>query len=192
MFGLEAVGDLIDLLQEPGALFVAVLFREPARLRESVIAVEPVDDLQCPVDRLEVAALEPLEELEDHLLEAGDLQPGEVFSRRDPAVAQFLAQDGLGSLRVSRSVETISSTPAPAIREARTRWARVTRFDLLGGFVWVMGVSWRRQLARRGGQVAKIAAWWRTNGRIRMMRARAGEFRQLAVRRASTVLSIGQ
>ncbi len=63
-----------------------------------MIAVEPVDDLQRAVDRLEVAVLEPLEELEDHLLEPGDLQPGEVFGRRDPAVAQLLTQDALGSL----------------------------------------------------------------------------------------------
>src|ERR1700722_9280212 len=43
-------------------------------------------------------------------------------------------------LRVSLSVAPISSTPAPAMSEARTRWARVTleRFDRADGFVWVM------------------------------------------------------
>ena len=63
-----------------------------------MIAVEPVDDLERAVDRLEIAALDPVEELEDHLLEPGDLEPGEFLGRRDPAAAQLLAQDALGSL----------------------------------------------------------------------------------------------
>src|ERR1700683_1349152 len=51
--------------------------------------------------------------------------------------------------RVSRSAAPISSTPAPAMSEARTRWARVTleRFDRVDGFVWVMGAlrdGWRK------------------------------------------------
>jgi hypothetical protein len=55
-----------------------------------------------------------------------------------------LTQDALGSFRVSRSAAPISSTPAPAMSEARTRWARVTRahFDRVDGFAWVMGAFW--------------------------------------------------
>src|ERR1700727_3741088 len=43
--------------------------------------------------------------------------------------------------RVSRSAAPISSTPAPAMSEARTRWARGTlaRFDRVGVFVGVIG-----------------------------------------------------
>ncbi len=119
VFGLEPIGDLIDLLQEPGALLFAILFSDVLRPGKSVIAVEPVDDLQCAVDCLEVAVLEPLEELEDHLLEPGDLEPGEVFGGRNPAVAQLLTQDVFRSLRVSRSAAPISPTPAPAMSEAR-------------------------------------------------------------------------
>ena len=43
-------------------------------------------------------SLEPVEELEDHLLEPRDLQLGEVVGWRDPAVAQLLTEDALGSL----------------------------------------------------------------------------------------------
>jgi len=80
------------------ALLLPVLFREALRLRKSVIAVEPGDDPQRPVDRVKVAFLEPIEEREEHLFEPGDLQAGEVFRRREPAVAQFLTQHALDAL----------------------------------------------------------------------------------------------
>ena len=120
-----------------------------------MIAVKPIDDFQRTVDRLEVALLKPVEELEDHLLEPGDLQPGEVVGRRDPAVAQLLTQDASVRFRLSRSAAPISSTPAPAMSEARIRWARVTleRFDPVDRVVWVMGASEadgpRRRTTRR-------------------------------------------
>jgi hypothetical protein len=99
MLGLKAICDLIDFLQESDAILLAIRLWHPLRFGESMIAVKPVDDLQRAIDRLEVAALQPLEELQDHLLKPGDLKPGEVFSRGDPPVAQFLTQDALGSLR---------------------------------------------------------------------------------------------
>ena len=98
LFRLEPICDLIDFLQKSSAFLFAILLRDAVRLRESVIAVKPVDDFQRAVDRLEVAVLEPVEELEDHLLEPRDLQLGEVPGRRDPAVAQLLTEDALGSL----------------------------------------------------------------------------------------------
>ena len=97
LFRLEPVCDLINFFEESSAFLLAILFRDALRVRESVIAVEPVDDLERTVDRLEVAVLKPVKELEEHLLEPGDLQPGEVFGRRDPTVAQLLPQDALGS-----------------------------------------------------------------------------------------------
>ena len=63
-----------------------------------MIAVEPVDDLERAVDRLEVALLDAVDQFEDHAVEPGDLQPGEFLGRGDPAPAQFVAQDFFGSL----------------------------------------------------------------------------------------------
>src|ERR1700722_7206122 len=68
--------------------------------------------------------------------------------------------------RVSRSVVLISSTPVPAMSEARTRWARVTleRFDRVGGFAAVMGAlrnGWRKPTQ---GNEATIPARAATTG----------------------------
>ena len=68
----------------------------------------------------------------DHLLtRPGAIQRLRNSWRRMPSVR----------FRVSRSAAPISSSPAPAMSEARTRCARVTRarFDRVGGVAWVMG-----------------------------------------------------
>ena len=125
-----------------------------------MIAVKPVDDFQRPVDRLEVAVLKALEELEEHLLEPGDLQPGEVFGRRDPAVAQLLTQDAFGSLPGQPFLRADFVDPGAGDEEARTRWARVTleRFDRLDGFVGVMGAFERLMEKARAGEGATVPA----------------------------------
>jgi len=57
---LKPVRDLIDLPEEPRAILFVTLFGGALRLGESVIAVEPVDDLERAVDRIEVAVLKPV------------------------------------------------------------------------------------------------------------------------------------
>ena len=60
LFRLEPVCDLINFFQESSAFLFAVRFRDALRVRESVIAVKPVDDFQRAVDRPEVAVLKPV------------------------------------------------------------------------------------------------------------------------------------
>src|SRR5580658_4444993 len=98
LFRVQAARGVVELLQEPRPLLLAIGLDAAIGAGETVIAIEPVDDLECAVDRLELALLDAVDQFEDHALEPGDLQPGEFLRRGDPAPAQFVAQDLFGPL----------------------------------------------------------------------------------------------
>jgi hypothetical protein len=128
-----------------------------------VIPVEPIDDLDCAVDRLEIALLQAVDKFRDHALEPRDLQPGEFLGRGDQRLRSSCRRMFSVRFRVSCSVALISSTPAPATSEASTLWARVAfeRFDRVDRFVSDMGRSSRDLLegsARAGERRPRFRA----------------------------------
>src|SRR5271170_6761477 len=78
---LEAARGVVELLQEPLPLLLAIGLDAAIGAGEAVIAIEPVDDLERAVDRLELALLDAVDQSKDHAVEPGDLQPGEFLRR---------------------------------------------------------------------------------------------------------------
>ena len=70
---LEPGGDHVELVDEALALLVAIGLESWVCAVEAVIAVEPVEDLERPVDRLEFARLRALERLNAEGVETGEL-----------------------------------------------------------------------------------------------------------------------
>ncbi len=142
---LETCGDVVDLLHKPRALLFAVLLGIAVGAGEAMIAVEPVDNLERAVDRLEVALLHAVDQLEDHAVEPGNLQPGEFLGRGDPEPAQLVAQDFFGSLagELLRGADLVEAGAADQRSENalgagrrrglwQWRWACVGHWRLLG------------------------------------------------------------